>query len=416
MKRAFVTVGLGFGDEGKGATVDYLCRKMKADLVVRYCGGSQCGHNVELPGGLRHCFSQFGSGTLAGVPTYVGHNVIIYPEAMRNEAQHLKEIGVSSPWELITVNPSCLVTTPYTRAMNCIRESARGNSKHGSCGHGIGETRSYWLKYGQDSIFAKDLELKSGPTNRDKLRDKLEAMRQRYMLELEGIGEPTTYEQIFDVPVNSLVKSIKESCPLLRIRDMPDYETAIFEGAQGVLLDEWNGFYPYVTWSTVTTHHAKELTSDAEVTVIGCTRPYTTRHGAGPLPNEDSALAKRINDIGNPWNQWQDTFRAAWLNVPLLMYAAQVVGKIDFLAVSCLDHLKNIQPRVSESTFDWWDKLKPTQRRIKNMEKNGKILKSENFKLRNVSQLELMQILNKVAPVGIEGRGPTWENRISILA
>ncbi len=61
MKRAIITVGLGFGDEGKGATVDYLTRQLEADLVVRYCGGSQAGHNVQLPDGRRHTFSQFGT-------------------------------------------------------------------------------------------------------------------------------------------------------------------------------------------------------------------------------------------------------------------------------------------------------------------------------------------------------------------
>ena len=82
MKRAIITVGLGFGDEGKGATVDYLTRKYNADLVVRYCGGSQAGHNVQLPDGRRHTFSQFGAGTLAGrVRTYLGPGVVIDPPA-----------------------------------------------------------------------------------------------------------------------------------------------------------------------------------------------------------------------------------------------------------------------------------------------------------------------------------------------
>ena len=164
-RKAIITVGLGFGDEGKGATVDFLCRKMKSDLVFRYCGGSQCGHNVELPGGLRHCFSQFGSGTLAGVKTYVGPNVIIYPEALRNEAEHLKELGVKDPMSMISIDPmsmisidpNCLVTTTFNRTINRLREISRGKNKHGSCGHGIGETRNYWLKYGQDAVFAKDL-------------------------------------------------------------------------------------------------------------------------------------------------------------------------------------------------------------------------------------------------------------------
>src|SRR5271166_6015937 len=106
MKRAILTVGLGFGDEGKGATVDHLTRKFEADLVVRYCGGSQAGHNVELPDGRRHTFSQFGAGTLARDQdrpgTYLGSSVVIDPPAMLREAQHLSELGVTDPMGLLT--------------------------------------------------------------------------------------------------------------------------------------------------------------------------------------------------------------------------------------------------------------------------------------------------------------------------
>src|SRR5206468_1773316 len=82
VQRAIVTVGLGFGDEGKGAAVDFLCRRFGADLVVRYGGGSQAGHNVQLPDGRRHAFSQFGAGTLAGVKTYLGPRVVLHPTAL----------------------------------------------------------------------------------------------------------------------------------------------------------------------------------------------------------------------------------------------------------------------------------------------------------------------------------------------
>ncbi|HZY88526.1 MAG TPA: adenylosuccinate synthetase, partial [Gemmataceae bacterium] len=101
MRRAIITVGLGFGDEGKGATVDYLARRLEADLVVRYCGGSQAGHNVQLPDGRRHTFSQFGAGTLASASppprTYLGPNVIIDPLALVREARHLTELGAHDP-------------------------------------------------------------------------------------------------------------------------------------------------------------------------------------------------------------------------------------------------------------------------------------------------------------------------------
>src|SRR5438874_450628 len=120
MKRAIITVGLGFGDEGKGATVDYLTRQYEADLVIRYCGGSQAGHNVQLTDGRRHTFSQFGAGTLATDPrprTYLGPNVVIDPPALVREAEHLAELGVAHPMSLVSVHPHCLVVTFWHRSL-----------------------------------------------------------------------------------------------------------------------------------------------------------------------------------------------------------------------------------------------------------------------------------------------------------
>src|ERR1700759_5249193 len=105
MKRAVIVQGLGFGDEGKGATVDFLAREFAADLVVRYCGGSQAGHNVVLPGGRRHTFSQFGAGTLAGAATYLGEQVIVNLPAMHKEAAHLRQLMGSDPFEKLSTHP-----------------------------------------------------------------------------------------------------------------------------------------------------------------------------------------------------------------------------------------------------------------------------------------------------------------------
>src|SRR4051794_14130052 len=172
MKRAVITIGLGFGDEGKGATVDFLVRAWEADLVVRYCGGSQAGHNVQLPDGRRHTFSQFGAGTLALAPnhprTVLGPNVIIDPPALAREAQHLSELGVPDPAHLLTIHPHCLVTTPWLNLLTQLRQRPRGDPKPGSCGRATGETRHYWLKHGSDAVFAADLR------ERDVLRHKLE--------------------------------------------------------------------------------------------------------------------------------------------------------------------------------------------------------------------------------------------------
>src|SRR5258708_1704472 len=190
MRRAIVTVGLGFGDEGKGAAVDFLCRRHRADLVVRYCGGSQAGHNVQLPDGRRHTFSQFGAGTFVGVPTYIGPRVVLHPTALVREAAHLEELGIADPFRTLTVHPRCLISTWLHQAANQLRELARGDARHGSCGHGIGETRSDWLQRGDDAVFARDLR---DPAT---LREKLELLRQRFLLDLDKLADKLTRDTL----------------------------------------------------------------------------------------------------------------------------------------------------------------------------------------------------------------------------
>ncbi len=345
MKQVIITVGLGFGDEGKGAVVDALTRRVGADLVVRYCGGSQAGHNVQLPDGRRHTFSQFGAGTLAPERprTYLGPAVVIDPPAILREADHLEELGIADATELLTVHPRCLVATFWHRALNQIREVSRKGKRHGSCGQGIGEARRYWLRYGQDAIFAADL------ADVAILRDKLELQRQRTLLALQHFVDRIDRDFLRDIDLwersaadeaRDLSEAIREGVTISA--ETPDYDTAIFEGAQGVLLDEYRGFHPHTTWSTVTTHHAWELVEQMEaeaVAVLGITRAYTTRHGEGPLPTFSPELTARLRDPGNPWNRWQGTMRCGWLDLPLLRYAAAAAGPLDGIVVNHLDRV-----------------------------------------------------------------------------
>src|SRR5262249_25615188 len=137
MKRAAVVIGMAFGDEGKGATVDALCRHLSADFVVRFNGGCQAAHHVVLTDGRYHKFSQFGSGSFCGVPTYIGPEVIIGPQWMNAEANHLVEQGVPDPFKLLHIDVRCLITTPWHVAYNRMKELSRGSGRHGSCGLGI---------------------------------------------------------------------------------------------------------------------------------------------------------------------------------------------------------------------------------------------------------------------------------------
>jgi adenylosuccinate synthase len=418
MKRAIITVGLGFGDEGKGATVDYLARHYDADLVVRYCGGSQAGHNVQLPDGRRHTFAQFGAGTLAAprgrVRTYLGPHVVIDPPALVREGEHLAELGVENPLGLLSVHPRCLVTTLWHRALNQLRELSRGAGRHGSCGHGIGEARSYWLRYGADAVFASDL-LDAGV-----LRAKLELLRQRALLELqdfvhqigdEDLRQLDLWELNTEAIAHQLGAVTREGA--LLSPEVPECTTAIFEGAQGVLLDEYRGFHPHTTWSTVTPHHAWELVAQMgteAVAVLGITRTYTTRHGEGPLPTFSTELTNQRRDPGNPWNRWQGSLRCGWLDLPLLRYASGVAGPLDGIVVNHLDEVAGDGWMVCESyrglelcpaeapNLAWQGRL------------NEQLREAEPMLVRSTAE-DIVERLEETAPVVIRGCGPTHEER-----
>jgi adenylosuccinate synthase len=349
--RHVIVVGLGFGDEGKGATVDSLCASDGAAAVVRFNGGAQAAHNV-VADGVQHTFAQFGSGTLAGVPTFLADRMLVEPIALAAEADELARKGVCDPLSLITVHPDALLTTPIHVMANRTREDLRGTARHGSCGLGIGETTWYDLAW-QARAGAGDLvQNLCSPSTVDQpalrvrdcldpilLRRKLDALQQFYR-PLCRLGSP-------DVPsVGAMASVYREFAAAVHIAGDAHLERLartgrlIFEGAQGVLLDEWRGFHPYTTWSTTTPANARALLTrigQPAGYVVGVLRTYQTRHGAGPLPSEfadrTGLLPERHNSTGNYQGEW----RVGHLDPVLLRYAARACGGVDGLALTHLD-------------------------------------------------------------------------------
>lgn len=410
--RAIIIVGLGFGDEGKGATIDFLARQLNADWVVRYCGGAQAGHNVQLPGGKRHTFSQFGAGTLAGARTWLGPRMIISPATMVPEAEHLQSLGVNDPWSQLAVSPQCLVATTYHMALNRLREQARGNNRHGSCGLGIGEARSYWLRYGVDAITAADLH------DRAALLPKLALLRDRLLQEMQTLSwlEPEWAALLHDTLPHEEATSLRRVAERLAMRaELPKNEVVLFEGAQGVLLDEWKGFHPYTTWSTVTPQHAWELLAEADVgadvQVMGVVRSYSTRHGAGPFPTACRRMTRQMRDPGNPRNPWQGGLRFGPLDLVLTRYAAEA-AEVDALVVNHLDEcaapLRICDEYAEPLAFPSLPSL-PAQQAL------SKQLQAAQPVLRETGRDGLLDALAAIAPLGVLGNGPTYSNRESLM-
>jgi adenylosuccinate synthase len=333
-------VGLGWGDEGKGSVTDLLTRQMSSPLTVRFNGGCQAAHNVLLPDGRHHTFSQFGSGTFAGARTFLSRFTLVDPLRMAAEADHLSSLGVIRPYRLMTVDSRALLVTPYHAAMNKAREKERGAKRHGSCGVGIGEAVSYSLKWGELAPRIGDCR---DPWS---LRIKLAHLRKEAILEFPHLSDILSAGDLISV-YETFCRTVEivDSdwlLPFLRKGDV------VFEGAQGVLLDEFWGDDPYTTWSTTTFDNAIELSQNTSVVKIGVVRSYMTRHGPGPFPTEDPSL--KVTELHNTEGEWQGPWRVGHFDAPRHSYAIKACGGIDTLAVTHLDQVTDqFRMRVGES-------------------------------------------------------------------
>lgn len=344
-REAHIVVDLGFGDSGKGTVTDHLVRQTGARLVVRFNGGAQAGHTVVLADGRSHTFSQLGAGSfVAGVRTHLSRFMLVHPGGLLQEASLLESKGVGGVLARLSINHEALVISPFQQAANRLREVLRGQGRHGSCGLGIGETAQDALEFPNDIITAGDLAFP------ERLRPRLLAQQQRKWqlfaahrrellkdpqgaLEMAVLESAEASQRWIEI-AGSLAEQIEIGPTVLP-------STVIFEGAQGVLLDEWRGFHPHTTWSTCTFANALQLLEgwDGEVTRWGVLRSYATRHGAGPFPTEEAGLA--LPEPHNSVGPWQGGFRQGWLDTVLARYAIACCGGVDELAVTHLDRVRD---------------------------------------------------------------------------
>jgi len=357
-RSATIVVDLGFGDAGKGTIIDFLARKSQGATVVRFNGGAQAGHNVITSEGKHHTFTQFGSGAFVpGVRTHLSRFVLVDPVYLSHEANYLIERGCARPFDGLTVDARALVVTPFHKAANHLREILRGQRLHGSCGMGIGETMADSLTC-FDSVYVRDFRDCEGLTH--KLRSIQERKRAEFKDCLEVIeGKPQFTEDLSALCDPDYPKKFaKAMCrfgvklsivPGNHLRLLADRGDLLFDGAQGVLLDEWHGFHPYTTWSTTTFANALALLDDIgyedEIYKLGVLRAYHTRHGAGPFVTQDETLTQLLPDPHNPVDEWQGSFRAGWFDLVMARYALEVSGGVDALAITNLDRFASASGR-----------------------------------------------------------------------
>lgn len=353
-QKATIVVDLGFGDSGKGTIVDYLARQVHQPTVVRFNGGAQAAHNVVTPDGRHHTFAQFGAGTFAGARTHLSRYMLLDPLALMTEAAHLQELGEHDVLERLSIDAFAKVVTPFQKAANRIREYLRGGGKHGSCGMGVGETMADAIAFASHTILVGDML--QPLVLREKLAFVQKLKYDEFVHELSRVDTAMLGHEVRllrdpNAP-EICVRAFERVASQVRIvspdalAQMALHGELIFEGAQGVLLDEWHGFHPYTTWSTTTADNAQTLLHEigfaGTVTTTGVLRTYFTRHGAGPFPTEDPESFRHVPEKHNGTGLWQGAFRKGWFDAVLARYALSV-SPVDSLALTHVDAMQHLR-------------------------------------------------------------------------
>lgn len=310
-----IVVDVNFGDSSKGSIVDYLTLKDKSTLTVRFSGGSQAAHNVITETGLHHTFSNFGSGSLRGADTLYIPKMLVNPHFIVKENEVLKKKMGYSFLPKLFIHEDCWVTTPFHVNVN------RALAKFGeTCGMGIGETI--------DSYQNPDLIIRAGDLwNENLLAKKLTKLYHHYNFKaLIGSKYEIGYCEVCDII--ELYREFSKHITIVyddQAAEMIARNTTIFEGAQGILLDENYGFNPYTTWSTTTTKNADDFLTKHNLSAkrIGVTRSYATRHGAGPLVSEIKGEHNFV-ELHNKFNDFQHGFRVGHFDFVMFKYALEV--------------------------------------------------------------------------------------------
>jgi adenylosuccinate synthase len=339
MGKNVVLIGTQWGDEGKGKIVDLLTDRV--DAVVRFQGGHNAGHTLVI-GGVKTVLHLIPSGILRpDVQCLIGNGVVLSPDALLAEMDKLEAEGVPVR-ERLRISSACPLILPYHVALDAAREKARGASAIGTTGRGIGP--AYEDKVARRGLRVDDLRDRA--VFAAKLRDVMDY--HNFVLEHYFKTDAVDYERTLDECLAAaqrfepLVADVGE----LLDRLMKTGRSIMFEGAQGTLLDIDHGTYPFVTSSNTTAGAAACGAGVGPGTlhyVLGITKAYTTRVGAGPFPTElFDAVGDRLGERGQEFGATTGRKRrCGWFDAVAMRRARRNNG-LTGLCVTKLDVLDGL--------------------------------------------------------------------------
>lgn len=336
MAKNVVVVGAQWGDEGKGKIVDWLTSKV--DGVVRFNGGNNAGHTIVVNGN-KTVLRLIPSGVMhPTMQCYLSNGVVFSPSAFFSELDQLKEHGMDAESRL-HVSGNCALLMPYHVALDHARENNLGKKKIGTTGRGIGP--AYEDKVARRTVRVADLY--NVPFFEERVRTALEYhnFELTHFLHAEALDPQKVIDEVLGFADRLKPRVMDVSHTLNKL--MAEGKQFLFEGAQGSMLDIDHGTYPFVTSSNTVAGYA---TAGAGVGphhlnyVLGITKAYCTRVGAGPFPTElldeeGERIRQRGGEFGAVTGRPR---RCGWFDGAALRRAVEING-LTGLAVMKLDVL-----------------------------------------------------------------------------
>ncbi len=340
MGKNVVVLGTQWGDEGKGKIVDLLTERAQA--VVRFQGGHNAGHTLVIDG-EKTVLHLVPSGILReGVECLIGNGVVLALEALLEEITMLEARGVPAR-ERLRLSDACALILPYHVLLDHARERARGKAAIGTTGRGIGP--AYEDKVSRRALRLGDL------FHRERFAAKLGEVLDYHNFVLKHYlkADAVDFQQVLDgaLALADRMAPLVTDVPARLAQLRREGASILFEGAQGTLLDIDHGTYPYVTSSNTTAGGActgsgvgpRELDY-----ILGITKAYTTRVGAGPFPTElfdemGEHLATRGHEFGATTGRPR---RCGWFDAVALRRAIQI-NSVTGLCVTKLDVLDGLE-------------------------------------------------------------------------
>ena len=339
-------IGAQWGDEGKGKIVDLLAERF--DIVVRYQGGHNAGHSVQvgdqsfvlhlLPSGIVH----------QGKTCVLGNGMVIDPKAFFEEADRLSAQGIQVTPERVKVSSRAHLILPYHRALDHTSEERLGNEKVGTTLRGIGP--AYEDKAGRRGLRVADALIP------EVLHSRIERNLEDANRIISAYGGEALDADTIVVETSALVERlapfVADTSHFLN-QAAAARRTILLEGAQATLLDVDHGTYPFVTSSSTTVGGACVGTGLApkHITgVLGIVRTYTTRVGEGPFPTEmlegEAELGQLIRERGREYGaSIGRPRRCGWFDAFATRYAAEINGftAVALTKLDVLDALEEIK-------------------------------------------------------------------------